>query len=171
MKKLLIIAGQEGVGKSTLTKALLPELENGAAFDAENILQVNPFVFGPEFKDLAIANSMALVYNFFEHGYERVVAASFINGQDGYERLKPKLKHNPKILVLQLTASQEVRDKRRIEREKPTTKEWRDIVDAVREKPFDKEDPGYTYAEIDNSELTVDETVVMIKERMVDFFE
>ncbi len=172
MGKLLIICGQEGTGKSTIAKAILPHLKNGAAFDAENILQVNPFEFDEKFKQLAIDNSAVLINSFFGHGCERVVAGSFIGDRAGYDAFKTKLEHSPKVFIVMLVASQEVRDKRRMERAKPTTKEWRDIADAKAPKDttLGAAKDEYDYYEIDNSGLTVDETIAEVKKKIPDFF-
>ena len=172
MKKLLIICGQEGTGKSTLSKAILPYLNNGAAFDAENILQVNPFEFDAKFKQLAIDNTSVLINSFFRHGYERVIAGSFINDRTDYDSFKTRLEYNPKVFIVMLIASQDVRDKRRIERSKPTTKEWRDIADtkAPKDMTLVQTNDEYNYCEIDSSELTIKETIAGIKKKIPDFF-
>ena len=90
-KTLIILCGLEGSGKSTLTKALLPHLKNGAAFDAETILQVNPFEFNETFQNLAISHAADLIFNFYEHGFDTVVAASFINDRFWYDRFRTLL--------------------------------------------------------------------------------
>ncbi|HCG02046.1 MAG TPA: hypothetical protein DEV93_16070 [Chloroflexi bacterium] len=49
-RRLLIIVGQEGTGKSTLTRALVPHVQPGAAIDAEDVGQVNPWQWNDAFK-------------------------------------------------------------------------------------------------------------------------
>ena len=48
VENLIILIGQEGVGKSTIAKAIVLYLERGTAFDTEDLLQVNPFTTGIE---------------------------------------------------------------------------------------------------------------------------
>jgi hypothetical protein len=166
MPTLVLLCGQEGAGKSTLAKGVTPYLKNGAAFDAENILQVNPFNFNDAFRALAIKNSISLIQNFFEAGFETVVAGSFIGNRDGYDAFRKLLQVDPKIYIVMLNASKVVRDERRITREKPTTREWRDDLDR-RFPPdrslYDSKSSGdYEYIEIDNSELTLAETLKQV---------
>lgn len=166
-KTLIILNGQEGAGKSTLAKALLPHLKNGASFDAETILQVNPFCFDENFQNLAISNAADLILNFYEHGFDTVIAASFLNDRPWYDRFRSLLPGHYNIYIIMLEANKETRDIRRIEREKPTSKEARDWLDN--KYPPDttfKEGEAtedYKYIAIDNSKLTVAETVGLIK--------
>ena len=166
-KTLIILCGQEGAGKSTLTKALVPHLKNGAAFDAETILQVNPFEFNENFQSLAISHAADLILNFFEHGFERIVAASFLNDRAWYDRFRALLPGNFDIYLIMLEANKETRDSRRIMREKPTSKEARDWLDnkyppdtTLKESEVTGD---YKYISIENSKLTVDETVRLIR--------
>jgi hypothetical protein len=110
-----------GCGKSTLAKAITSHLKNGASFDAENILQVNPFEFNDKFQSLAIKNSVSLIHNFYEAGFETIVAGSFISDRGGYDRFRKLLTVNPNIIVVMLTANKSTRDERIITREKSVT--------------------------------------------------
>ncbi len=174
MQTAIILCGQEGTGKSTLAKMMVPMLKSGAAFDAENILQVNPFEFNDAFKALAIKNSVALIHNFFDAGFETVVAGSFINDRHGYDAFRALLKGTPKIYILMLGASKAVRDERRISRAKPTTKEWRDELDKKYPPDTtlrDLESSGdYKYVEIDNSGLNTLETFDRIRAAVPEVF-
>lgn len=178
MQKLLIICGQEGVGKSTLAKRIVPHIVNGAAFDAENILQVNPFEMNDEFERLAVDNSAALINNFFQYGYNNVIAGSFIRNKKGFDLLKEKLPTKPIIYLLMLTATKPVRDERRLQREKKPIDgkliewmKWMDIhypPDATLKAAQDTGD--YTYFEIDNTALTVEQTIEQVREKLPEFF-
>lgn len=72
-----MICGQEGTGKSTIAKAILPHLKNGAAFDAENILQVNPFEFDARFKQLAMADLANKLYESYVPYFNSVKATTY----------------------------------------------------------------------------------------------
>src|ERR1035437_9011502 len=100
MKKLLIVCGPEGVGKSTLAKKIGPHINNGAAIDTENLAQVFPFIFNDTFNNLIIDNTLDIIHNFYEYGYERIVAVSFVNDLLWFDVFKSKLKYDPKIYIL-----------------------------------------------------------------------
>jgi len=167
MQSLIIICGQEGAGKSTLAKAITSHLRNGASFDAEQILQVNPFEFDEAFRALAVKNSVDLIHNFYDAGYQSVFAGSFIGDRAGYDAFRKLLKGSPKIYVIMLAASKQVRDDRRLKRGKPTTQEWRDHLDT--KYPADQtlrksqKTGDYAYLEIENSSLTIAETIECLR--------
>lgn len=171
-KTLIILTGAEGTGKTTLAKKLLPHMWNAASFDAENILQVNPFIYGRKFVNLSIQNSVSLISNFFDAGYNTVLAGSFIGNLAGYDAFRKHFRYRATIYVVMLTASKPVRDKRRIKRDKPSTKRFRDKLD--KKYPFDpalrdaKRD--YTYIEIDNSRHSIKKTVQAIRKAIPEAF-
>lgn len=175
MKKLLIVFGDEGAGKSTFAKNIVRHLTNGAAFDAENVLQVKPFEYNADFINLAIKNSISLTHNFFEAGYEQVVAGSFIGNREQFDTFKSQLKYDPKIYALQLLADKSVRDQRRLSREKPTTQELMDWMDKTWPTSFSLEetagDGAYKFLKLDNTGRTVDEEIEVVKREFPDFFE
>lgn len=174
MKKLLIVCGDEGAGKSTFAKKIVPFLKNGASFDAENILQVNPFEFNKKFIKLAIANSVDLIHNFFEAGYEQVVAGSFISTREEFDVFNSQLAGDPEIYILQLTAEKFVRDDRRLKREKPTDQkqmDWMDINWPTSNSLAETAGDGsYSFFRLDNSELPIDQAIQKVKEGLSGFF-
>lgn len=174
MKKLLIICGQEGSGKSTLAKKIVPHINNGAAFDTENIAQVYPFEFNNNFQNLIIDNTLDLIHNFYEYGYERVVAGSFILDRGWFDIFRLKLKYDPTIYIVMLGATKSQRDMRRLTREKKSTKEMMDWMDNKYPADTTLKDSqktgNYTYIEIDNSNIPVEESIIKIKELIPDFF-
>lgn len=167
-RSLIIVTGEEGAGKSTVMSALLPETPNAAKVDAEDVGQVNPFTFDRAFLDLLWSNLAALITNFFTAGYPTVITGSFLDGDRhaGLQEFRSRLPADPAIYVVQLQASKEVRDQRRIDRPKPSSQEWRDRVDAgypsgdtsLRDNAND-----YRYLMIDNSDQQLDETLAAIK--------
>jgi predicted ATPase len=170
--RLVIITGQEGVGKSTIVPALLPYAEPGAALDAEEIGQVNPWEFDDAFKELLWDNVAAIVHNFWQAGYATVIAGSFINDYADYARFRPRLKGDVDVCVVQLCASKAVRDQRRIARPKPTSKERRDTVD--RSCPEDttlcRAAAEFRYVRIENTALSVAEVVDEVRQALPDVF-
>lgn len=173
-KKLLIICGAEGTGKSTISKAIVKHLSNGVAFDAENILQVSPFEFNDGFQNLAVESAALLIDNYFKHGYTLVVAASFLNDKKWLDAFKAKLSTDCDIGILMINTSQKERDERRLARARPTTREEMAYVDTFHPIGLSlrdsAKDGGYKYAELDNSGLSVESTIENAKKLFPDFF-
>jgi hypothetical protein len=63
----------------------------------------------------------SLIHNFYEAGFETIVAGSFISDRGGYDRFRKLLTVNPNIIVVMLTANKSTRDERIITREKSVT--------------------------------------------------
>ncbi len=76
---VILIAGQEGAGKSTLVRALLPLTCAGAQIDAEDVGQVNPCLMDTALLQLLRRNAAQLVLNFWAAGYRNVIAGSIAN--------------------------------------------------------------------------------------------
>lgn len=130
-RRLIIIVGQEGAGKSTIVRALVPETPHGAKVDAEDVGQVNPWSWNDSFKTLLWNNVTALAQNFWQAGYTNVIAGSFINDYSDYAHFRTRLDRDVEIYLIHLCASKAARDRRRIERSKPSNKQWRDELDQT----------------------------------------
>src|SRR5688500_4417757 len=83
-ERLVLVCGEEGAGKSTIVRALLPRTPYGARIDAEDIGQTNPCPMDDGFFDLLRRNVAALVTNFWRAGYHTVVAGSFVRDYRDY---------------------------------------------------------------------------------------
>lgn len=171
-RRLVIVTGQEGVGKTTVVHALLPYLRPGAVLDAEEVGQVNPWQYDDPFKSLLWDNVAAIARNVWQAGYGTVVAGSFINDYADYVQFRPRLDEDVEVSVVQLCASKAIRDQRRIARPKPTSKEWRDQVDQW--SPEDATLRGaateFGYVRIDNTSLSIAETIDRITEALPSVF-
>ena len=167
-RRLIIVTGGEGAGKSTVMSALLPQTAGAAKIDAEDIGQVNPFIFDQPFLELLWNNTTALVTNFWAAGYSTVITGSFLDGDThaSFRQFRARLPRNVVIYLVHLQASKPVRDQRRIDRAKPSTAEWRDRVDASYpddETSLRAGDRGYRYIPIVNSDQNLHETIAAIK--------
>lgn len=156
-----MVVGQEGVGKSTLVRALLPVLQHGAVLDGEDVGQVNPWVYDEAFRALHRRNVAAVVCGFWDAGYRTVVAGSFLSTRAEYDAFRPLLPDDAEVTVVQLRVDQAVRDARRTSRAKVTTQEWRDAVDRVDREDCSWAEPAadYRYVAVDTTDWTVDRTV------------
>ena len=123
-QRLIIISGEEGAGKSTIVRALLPPTPYGARIDAEDIGQTNPCPMDDTFFDLLRRNVAGLVENFWAAGYVNVIAGSFLRRYSDYVSFRQLLRPSA-VFLIDLLAGKEVRDHRRITRAKRATQEWR----------------------------------------------
>lgn len=170
--RLVVLDGQEGAGKSTLVRALLPHTPHGAQIDAEDVGQVNPWVYDDRFKRLLFRNVADLVRNFWGAGYVNVIAGSFVADAADYLAFRPLVARDAEVYVVQLHVAKDVRDRRRITRAKRTTQEWRDAVDLI-----DHLDPTLRlavgddrYHEVDTTHLSVAGTVERIKRALPEIY-
>lgn len=164
-RRLIIVCGEEGVGKSTIVRALLPSTPYGARIDAEDIGQTNPCPMDDMFFGLLARNVAGLVENFWAAGYVNVIAGSFIRCHADYAAFRQLLPRPTAVFLVDLLADRQVRERRRITRAKQTTQEWRDMVDRIPEDRTIRQaaDADYRYIGIDTTCLDIADTVHQIK--------
>lgn len=169
---LVLIVGQEGAGKSTTLRALGPQIPWSARLDGADIAAVNPWSLDDLRLNLLWKNVADLTKNYWAAGFHNVVAGSFLSNLDHYHAFRKHLSAEANTYVIQLCAGKPVRDKRRIQRSKPSTQEWRDHVDRVdpEDTTFASTQGDYRYLRIDNDGLTVEETVALIREWAPELF-
>ena len=163
-QQLIIISGEEGAGKSTIVRALLPSTPSGARIDAEDVGQTNPCPMDDPFFELLRRNVAGLVENFWAAGFVNVIAGSFLRRYSDYVSFRQLLRPSAVYLV-ELLVEKEERDHRRVTRAKRTTREWRDMVDQIPEDRTLRQatDADYRYIGIDTTDLNVAGTVQRIK--------
>ncbi len=110
-------------------------------------------------------NMAALIKNFWAAGYSTVVAGSSFDDYKGYIQLRQRLPEDVSVYLVHLCASKAVRDQRRIDRTKPSTKASRDQMDRICPEDTTLQDnqQGYHYIKIQNDDLSVDQAVEAIK--------
>jgi hypothetical protein len=163
--RLVLICGEEGAGKSTIIRALLPHTPRSARIDAEDIGQTNPCPMDDEFFGLLRRNVAGLVENFWAAGYLNVIAGSFLRGYPDYLAFRQSLTRPSAVFLAELLVDKDVRDQRRITRAKQTTQTWRDMVDLIPEDRSIRQatDADYRYVGIDTTGLDVAGTVQRIR--------
>jgi hypothetical protein len=171
-RRLIIVSGEEGAGKSTVVRALLPSTPNGARVDAEDIGQTNPCPMDDGFFDLLRRNVAGLVENFWAADYVNVIAGSFLRCYPDYLAFRQLLARPAAVFLVDLLVDRQVRGHRRITRAKQTTQEWRDMVDQIPEDRTLREavDAGYRYIGIDTSYLDVAATVDRVRQAIPEVY-
>jgi len=66
MKKLIVICGANGVGKSSASNKLLELLPNSAYIDSDWCRKINPFGFSDETVDVVKKNILSIMINYFD---------------------------------------------------------------------------------------------------------
>jgi hypothetical protein len=159
--RLVIVNGEEGAGKSTIVRALLPHTPRGARIDAEDVGQTNPCPMDDEFFGLLRRNVAGLVENFWTAGYVNVVAGSFLRGYRDYLAFRDLLTRPSAVFMVELLVGKGERDRRRTTRAKRTTRRWRDMVDLIPEDLTIRQaiDADYRYVGIDTTDQDAAATV------------
>jgi energy-coupling factor transporter ATP-binding protein EcfA2 len=155
--RLVLVNGEEGAGKSTIVRALVPRTPGSARIDAEDLGQTNPCPMDDGFFDLLRRN---------------VVAGSFLRGYPDYVAFRKLLTRPSEVFLVDLVVDKDVRDGRRVTRAKQTTQEWRDMVDLIPEDRTFRQATGadYRYVGIDTTRLDVPQTVERIRQAIPEIY-
>lgn len=169
---MIIILGQEGSGKSTTARALLGATPRSAQVDAEDVERVHPWHMDDAFISLLHANVADLTRTFWNAGYQTVIAGSFMSTYNDYQKFSTRLARDASVYIIHLCATRQTRDTRRIEREKATSEEWRDMVDLAEpeDSTLQNQDGGDRYLRIDNDALTVTGTVMTVQRAIPEIY-
>ena len=161
MKKLYIIGGTMGVGKTTVSKELKNRLNKSVFLDGDWCWDMNPFVVNDETKAMVMDNICYLVNNFIHCSeYENVIFCWVLHEQEIIDSILSRLdKQNIKIISISLLCNEKALQKR-IEKDidnKLRRKE--DLKRSIERLPlYEKLDT----IKIDVSEKKVTETVTEI---------
>jgi adenylate kinase family enzyme len=163
-RSLIIVFGQEGVGKTTLCSRLSQFIPYSAQIDAENVAQINPWAQNEKFFRLLWKNISDLTHNFWDYGHHTVIAGSFFDYYSEFLEFRKLLPEEVNVIIIHLCASKAVRDTRRIERTKAYDKDTSDWVDVnfPEDEEFQKHADEWPYFRLDTSTLTVEDTIEAI---------
>ena len=92
MKKLLIINGTMGVGKSTVCNILFKMLNNSVYLDGDWCWNMNPFVVSDENKEMVINNISYLLKSYLNNsGYKYIILCWVIQDEAIFKQILDKL--------------------------------------------------------------------------------
>ncbi|MFR1905101.1 MAG: AAA family ATPase [Clostridium neonatale] len=77
-KKLIIINGVMGVGKTTICKVLYKKLNNSFWLDGDNCWMMNPFVVNEENKAMVLDNIVHVLNNFLKNSSTEYVLFNWV---------------------------------------------------------------------------------------------
>lgn len=159
MKKLFLINGRGGTGKTNVAESLFELLEKTALLDIDHLMKVKPWEFDDQLSLLGVDNASALIDNYFKAGYSSVVLSGGVYNQVLMDHLMKMLSSDCKIYFVWLSASKEVRDKRRLgrDRDDADTDEHFDFIDSLFPELEELEIKNGEFIKIDTSEKTPDE--------------
>ncbi|WFR55524.1 AAA family ATPase [Anaerocolumna sp. AGMB13025] len=93
MKKLIIINGTMGVGKTTVSKLLLEKLKPGVWLDGDWCWYMNPFIVSEENKEMVLDNICYLLRAYLRNsGYEYIYFCWVIHEEGIFDQLLKRLK-------------------------------------------------------------------------------
>lgn len=109
MKKLIMINGTMGVGKSEVSRQLLKIMTPGVWLDGDWCWNMNPFVVSDENKEMVMDNISYLLRSFLQNtGYEYIIFCWVIHQEDILDQVLSRLKEMEfSLYKISLICSQE----------------------------------------------------------------
>ena len=77
-KKLIIINGVMGIGKTTISKELYKKLENSFWLDGDSCWMMNPFIVNEENKKMVLDNITYILNNFLKNSSTKYVVFNWV---------------------------------------------------------------------------------------------
>ncbi|MDF2543034.1 MAG: nucleotide kinase [Herbinix sp.] len=114
MKKVIIINGPMGVGKTTVSKILCNKLSKSAFLDGDWCFDLHPFIANKETKEMAIRNITYLIKNYLNCSEcEYVVFNWVMDNEFVYENILNNLSDmNYQLIKITLTCKEEALEDR-----------------------------------------------------------
>lgn len=163
MKKLIIIGGTMGVGKTTVCQALKKELNQSVFLDGDWCWDMHPFVVNEETKSMVMDNICHLLNNFIHcHEYQNILFCWVLHEQTIINELLSRIDtHDCQVYCLSLVCSPE-KLTQNIQKDIQLGKRTIDVLQRSMERL-----PHYSQLDtqcIDCTDLTIEYIVMKIKE-------
>lgn len=158
MKKLIIINGTMGVGKSTVSRELNQRLQNSVWLDGDWCWMMNPWDFSDENKSMVIDNICYMLSNFLKNSsFEYVIFCWVLHLESITDLILERLKHIEfQTFKITLTCTREELTKRLIKRDLKNSGNVKNSIDRL--SLYESMDT----IKIDTSDLEVEEIVADI---------
>lgn len=162
MKKLIIINGVMGVGKTTVSKALYKSLDNCFWLDGDNCWVMNPFIVNEENKEMVLNNIGFIINSYIKNSSSKYIVFNWVIHTD--EIMKEVLsridKKDVDIYKITLMSSKEELVKRI---EKDIKEKRRDEGNIKRSLERYSLYEGMNTVKVDTSNRGIDEIIDEIK--------
>ena len=157
-KKLIIVNGTMGVGKTVTCRELNKKLENSVWLDGDWCWMMNPFVVNDENKNMVINNITCLLRNFLTNSsLEYVIFNWVIHVEDIFKDILEHLKDlSFEVIKITLTCSEEILKERILKDVKLDLRSETSIKNSIERLELYKDMPT---KKIDTGNLSILETV------------
>lgn len=162
MKRLYIIGGTMGIGKTTVSKVLNKKLANSVFLDGDWCWNMDPFVVNEETKALVLDNICCLLNNFINCTvFDNIIFCWVLHQQDTIDELLARINlENVDVKVISLVCNQEALIKR-LQQDIDQNIRTNDVIERSLERL--KHYQNLNTIKIDVSNLTVNQTVAAIE--------
>ena len=163
MKKLIIINGTMGVGKTATSKVLYEKLQNSVWLDGDWCWMMNPFIVNEENKEMVLDNITHLLRNFLMNSsFEYVIFNWVIHLEEIFDMVLSKLNGLEfELIKITLICNEESFIKRVSADIKNNLREKEDLDSGLERIPLYK---NMDTIKIDTSNISILETVNKIVE-------
>lgn len=163
MKKLIIIGGTMGVGKTTVCQALKKELNQSVFLDGDWCWDMHPFVVNEETKSMVMDNICHLLNNFIHcHEYQNILFCWVMHKQSIIDELLSRLDTSDcEVYAISLVCSASTL-KKQIKSDINKGIRTQDVL----QRSLDRLDM-YTHLNtilLDKTDLSMEETIIKIKQ-------
>ena len=166
MKKLIIITGPVGVGKTTVSKKVCNKLGRCAFIDGDWCLDIHPFVGNKETKTMAINNILHMIKNYYLCSECDIVVVGWVMSENTVDKIILGISDTDfKIYNFVLTCSKNAL----IDRwKKDTVTEWRNDEELNNSiKSFDNYNQRKKPYLIDTSNISADIVADKVIEKLL----
>lgn len=163
-KKVILINGPGGSGKTTCARSLFNRLESCALLDVDSLTTVEPFIWGKELSILGLKNAAAVINNFFDYGFFQVIFSGGAFRQELCDALFSLLPSETVVYYFWIDAEKSIRHSRCISRARDSADvlDFLDFRDSLMPRTGSLTVANGAYFEIDTSALGPAEVVQMI---------